>query len=325
VSDIAAMLNGEAGSLHLQAVLSGLDIPGPRPDLLAAAPVRVAAEVQLDRSDRPLRFSLTHPLLTLAGSAATAGQQHGEGKLTLPDLAPLAAVGGLDLKGHAAFDLRTAIDGATARLDMGGTVGVTGGTAPAPALIGDAARLTLSATASGSKVTLSRFAIDGRKLSVAAAGQLGAQALALHWRLALPDLTSAVPALAGRLELRGQASGAIGNITATTNLSGTLGSAGSPPGPIAARAEVKGLPDRPAGRLNADGVILGAPLRLALVGLRGGDGGIKLTIEQADWKIDGKCHDHRKRRGGDRTDIRNKAQQHPEDTPESWVRDADKP
>ena len=284
VSDIAATLNGDAGSLHLQAALSGLHTPGPRPDLLAAAPVQVAAEVQLDRPDRPLRFSLIHPLLTLAGSAATAGQQHGEVKLTLPDLAPLAAVGGLDLQGHAAFDLRAAVNGAATRLDAEGTVGITGGMAPAPALIGDAAHLTLAATTSGSNVTLSRFAIDGRKISASAAGQVGAEALALHWRLALPDLTSAVPALAGRLELRGQASGAIDNITATTNLSGTLGSAGRPPGPITARAEATGLPDRPAGHLTADGVILGAPLRLALAGRRGADGGLGLTIEQADWR-----------------------------------------
>ncbi len=284
VSDVAATLNGDAGLLRLQAALSGLRLPGPRPDLLAVAPVRVAAEVRLDQPDRPFHFSLTHPLLTVVGDAATAGQLYGELKLTFPDLAPLAAVGGLDLQGHAAFGLRTAINGATARIDTEGTLGVTGGTAPAPSLIGDAARLSMSATVSGSTVTLSRFAIDGRRISVSTAGHISPEKLELHWQLALPDLTSAVPTLAGGLELRGEASGPIDNITATTDLSGTLGPAGRPSGPIAARAEVKGLPDRPAGRLNADGVILGSPLRLALTGLGGGDDGLRLTIEAADWK-----------------------------------------
>lgn len=284
VARIAGGITGDAGVLHGQATLDGLRIPGPRPNLLAAAPVQVAAEVRFDRPDRPVRFSLKHPLLTAAGSAATSGQQRGELTLTLPDLAPLAAAAGLDLKGRAALDLRAAIDGATTRLDAHGTVGIIGGTAPAPALIGDKAHLTLAATASGSNVTLSRFAIDGREISVAAAGDIGAEQVTLDWRVALPDLTSVVPSLAGELDLHGRAAGPIHDIAAVTDLTGKLGPTGRPPGPITARAELRGLPDRPAGRITADGMILGAPLRLALAGLRSSAGGLRLAVERADWK-----------------------------------------
>ncbi len=281
---IAGAITGDAGILRMQVTLGGLRIPGPRPDLLAATPVQVAADVRLDRPDRPVRFSLTHPLLTAAGSAVTTGQQRGELTLTLPDLAPLAPAAGLDLKGHAALDLRAAIDGATTRLDADGTIGIIGGTAPAPALIGDKAHVSLSATASGSNVTLSRLAIEGRKVSVAATGDIGAKQVALDWRVSLPDLTSVVPSLAGALDLRGRATGPIDDIAAAADLSGTLEPTGRPPSPITARAELQGLPDRPTGRITANGVILGAPLRLALAGLRSGDGGLRLTVERADWK-----------------------------------------
>jgi translocation and assembly module TamB len=284
LAHIAARLGGDAGRLRLKAGLEGLRIPGPRPDLLAATPVEIAASVRLGRPDRPIRFSLAHPLLRVAGRAATAGRIHGRMQLTLPDLAPLAAAAGLDLKGHAALDLRTAVDGATTRLDADGTVGITGGTAPAPALIGDAAHLTLAAAATARNISVSRLAFDGPGISMTVNGNIDPKKLALDWRLALPDLTSAVPRLAGTVELQGRASGPIDNIAATTDLSGTLGPIGGPVGPVTAKVALRGLPDRPSGRVTAEGTIFGAPLRLVLAGRRVRDGGLKLVIDEADWK-----------------------------------------
>jgi translocation and assembly module TamB len=283
-SDIAAKLEGDAGAVRLQAALAGIRTPGPRPDLLAAAPLEVAAEVQLDRPDRPIRFSLTHPLLTANGSGATAGQEHGELTLALPDLAPFSALAGLDLEGRAALDLRAEMRDGTSRLDAGGTVGVTGGTAPAPALIGGAAHLTLSAAAAGSNLTISRFQIDGRKIAVSVGGNISPENLALDWRLALPDLSSVRSTLSGGLRARGRVTGPPGDLAAVSDLSGTLGAVGNPPGPISAQVRLYGLPGKPRGHVAAEGVLLGSPLRLSLAAMRAADGGLQLTVEQADWK-----------------------------------------
>jgi translocation and assembly module TamB len=281
---IAARLQGDAVEVRLEAALAGIRVPGPRPDLLAAAPVRIAAQARLDRPDRPVRFSLTHPLLTADGTVATVGRQHGTVELALPDLTPLAALAGLDLQGHAALSLTAATSSGRTLLDAGGNVGITGGTAPVPALVGDAARLTLSATATGSEVRVSRFAFAGRKIGASAAGRLDADKLALDWQLALPDLPSAVPTLVGGLQLRGQVSGPTSDLAATADLSGTLGPVGEAPGPISAAMQVEGLPAKPKGRVTAQGVVLGAPLRLALAAIGAGDGGVRLAVEQADWK-----------------------------------------
>jgi translocation and assembly module TamB len=284
LAGIGGKLTGDAGAVHLDAVLSGLRLPGPHPAPLTAAPIRIAAEARLDRPDRPIRFSLTHPLMTAEGTAATVGRQHGTVDVTLPDLASLAGLFGLDLKGHAALKVAASRQGGTTRLDAGGTVGITGGTAPLAALAGDAARLTLSATATGTKVTVRRLDFAGRDIAASATGRIAGQRLALDWQLALPDLQSAAPTLAGGLRASGRVSGPTGNLAATADLAGTLGPKGEPPGPIAATVRLDGLPARPKGYIRAQGVLLGAPLRLALAATRAADGEDRLAIEAADWK-----------------------------------------
>jgi translocation and assembly module TamB len=284
VTRIMAKVQGDSGAVRLRAALAGIHISGPRPDLLAAAPVQVTAEMRLDRPDRPIRFALAHPLITAAGEAATAGRLHGNLKLDLANLAPVAALAGLDVQGHAVLDLTAAIEDRTTRLDANGTVGITGGMAPAPALIGDAGHLVVSAVASGSNVTVSRLEIDGRKIKASAAGSVGADKLALDWKLALPDLTSALPTLAGAVEVQGRVSGPIDDLAATADLSGTLGPVDKPEGPISATAQLHGLPGKPAGHITAQGVLVGSPLELALSATRAGDGGLEVAIEHADWK-----------------------------------------
>ena len=284
VTRIMAKVQGNSGAVRLRAALAGIHIPGPRSDLLAAAPVQVTAEMRLDRPDRPIRFALAHPLITAEGEAATAGRLHGNLKLDLANLAPVAALAGLDVQGHAVLDLTAAIEDGTTRLDANGTVSITGGMAPAPALIGDAAHLVVSAVATRSNVTVSRLEIDGRKIKASAAGSVGADKLALDWKLALPDLTSALPTLAGAVEVQGRVSGPTDDLAAAADLSGTLGPVDKPEGPINATAQLHGLPGKPAGHITAQGVLVGSPLELALSATRAGDGGLEVAIEHADWK-----------------------------------------
>jgi len=281
---ITTKVEGDSGAVRLSASLAGVRIPGPRPDLLSAAPVEVTAEMRLDQPDRPVHFSLAHPLITADGNATTTAGQHGQLKLDLPNLAPLASLAGLDLQGRAALDLTAAVQNGTTRLGASGTVAITGGQAPAPALIGDDAHLTLSAAATGSQVTLSRLELDGRKLHASGAGKLGPGKLALDWQLALPDLTSVVPTLAGAIKLQGSVAGPADDLAATADLSGRLGPVGKPQGPLSAQAQLNGLPGKPAGRITAQGMLVGSPLALTVAATHTVAGGLKVTIERADWK-----------------------------------------
>ena len=217
VADIAAKIQGDSGAARLRAVLAGVRIPGAQPDLLAASPVQVTADVRLDQATRPIRFSLTHPLITADGEAVTAGNLGGKLKVNLPNLAPLAMLAGIDLQGHATLNLTGANQNGTTRLNADGVIGVTGGRAPVPALIGDAAHLAIYAVATGSNVSVSRLEIDGRKIIASAVGSVSAKNLALNWQLALSDLTSALPTMAGALRLQGRVSGATDDLAATAD------------------------------------------------------------------------------------------------------------
>ena len=76
---IIAKVQGNAGAVRLQATLAGIHIPGPRPDLLAAAPVQVTAEMRLTSRAARSASALAHPLITAEGDAATAGRLQGKG------------------------------------------------------------------------------------------------------------------------------------------------------------------------------------------------------------------------------------------------------
>ena len=67
VAAIAAKVSGNAGHVALDATVTGLSIPGPRPDLFAAAPVRIEATAELQPAAKPITLHLSHPLLDVQG------------------------------------------------------------------------------------------------------------------------------------------------------------------------------------------------------------------------------------------------------------------
>ncbi len=275
---------GHAGAATLAATAEGLRLPGPKPDLFAAAPWHLSLDAGLDDAGRPLRFSLTHPLLALAGTARTQGALSAEATLTLPDLAPLAAAGGADVQGRAALTLKAARDEAGAHLDVDGTLGVTGGMAPLPALVGPDGRLGLTALLHGADMTLSRLDVTGRALTVAAQGGLRGGAVGLDWRVGLADLAALARTLQGSLVAQGHAGGRTDDISVSLDLSGDVATQGFPRGPVHAVVQAQGLPGHPFASATAEGTLDGAPLALAAQAARAADGALRLDIARADWR-----------------------------------------
>ena len=146
VGRLTADLNGNAGTATLHAVVAGLTLPGQDPSLFAAAPVVLNATARLDAPDRPVSFTLQHPLIQAQGTAQTAGALAAHVALTLPNLTPVAAAGGADVQGNTALTLDVARQGATTSVALHGTIGVTGGLPQAKALLGDAAKLPEKST-----------------------------------------------------------------------------------------------------------------------------------------------------------------------------------
>ena len=284
VRSISMDLQGDAGEVRLTGQFAGVRLPGPQPGLLESAPLALQASMRLDAASRPLAFTLKHPLVAVEGTADTAAALRGELVLNLPDLKPFAALGGLDAQGSTTLKLRAASQGETATLEVDGTLGLTGGNPVFVSLLGNAAKLGVSATWRGDDIGLPRFALDGKALGVLADGTLTKQNAHFNWKLSLKDLAAVMAGASGQLAAQGQIEGPVDNYAVTAELSGELATRELPRGPIAAKIRLDGLPGAPSGQLTVRGALGGAPLDVALNAKAPADGGLQVVIDSATWK-----------------------------------------
>ncbi len=281
IGSLRASVDGDAtGKTVLHANLNGLRVPGPSPDVLADGPLTVDATAQLADAERPVRFSLKHALFSADGSADVT---QGRIRLTLPDLGPLASIGGVDLRGHSELDIGATRSGGVTDVTVGGGVAVTGGMLPVPALIGDTGTIDVAASVSGEDVKLTRFAVKGANFSATANGQFVDRILKADWSLALNDLTAIRPDLTGTIAAHGHASGTPASLSISSDLTGNLAAKGQRLEQVNAHVTLDGLPDAPGGQLTADGTLFDAPLNIA-ISARQRDANVHVVIDRTDWK-----------------------------------------
>lgn len=283
IGALNADVAGNAGQVDLHAVVSDLHIPGPKPDIFAAAPVALDASARLDAADRPVTFKLQHPLVNVDGSAKTAGQQQVQAHLVLPDLAPLAAAGGVDLAGSADLNAQASVQGDDADATIQGKVAISGGMAPVPGLVGDDGRIDVAATKRGQDLTLSHLTLNGKTMTVAAQGGLSGENIKAGWDVALSDLAAVRPDLTGTVHTTGEASGTLKDIAVKTDIDANVGTQGYSSGQVKAHIEATGLPSAPHATINANGTLLDAPLTVALTANEQ-DGAVHADIQQIAWK-----------------------------------------
>ncbi len=284
VGTIVADLSGNRGAVALRAILDGLRLPGPQAGLLGAAPLLFQAQMRLDRPDRPVAFALAHPLLRMAGTAETGGALSVQAALTLPDLAPFAAIGGVDLHGHTALTLRAATADSVTTATIDGNLAVLSGPAPAPALLGPDTTYHVAAKLDGQIFDLTALSIAGAKVRLDAHGRDDNGALDLAYDASLPDLAALAPSLTGDLAAKGTVRGRHSDLTVAADLSGAVGAPGVPRGPISATLRAQGLPGAPTGQITARGSLAGAPLAVDAAVSRAADGTLHAAITRATWK-----------------------------------------
>lgn len=285
IRQLTADLSGNAGQVTVHAAAAGLQAPLPNPDFFAAAPLTLDVTAHLDDPTRPVEFALAHPLLSATGHGETAGAPKGSMDLTVPQLEPFARMGGVDLRGHTALHLDAAqgADG-TATLTGTGTLGITGGQAPIPGLIGEDAKIALAMQQHGQDLTISRLTLDGRTVQLAINGSQQSGKLAGIVKAAVSDLSVLAATLVGNVAATVDLSGTASDLAVTAHAQGDVGAPGVPKGPVTVDIAAKGLPSTPSGTVKAEGRLAGAPLQLALVARRADDGTVKATIDRADWR-----------------------------------------
>lgn len=284
IASLTADVQGNAGHVALTADLDGLRVPGPKPDIMAGAPLTLTAEATLDDPKRPIRFTLHHPLIEAKGHADTGTAIDATMDLSLPELAPFAAVAGVDLQGHTEVTVQAREQKSDTVVAVNGTVGVTGGLAPVPALIGPDATIGVAATLSGQDITVQHVDVGGRTLRVHAQGADRGGALDLTYDVALTDLAALSSGVSGDMTATGRVQGTQTDLAVDADLKGELAAGSLPRGPIEAHLHAAGLPRAPSGTLTAQGTLGGSPLQLAASVRRDADGAMQARITQADWK-----------------------------------------
>jgi translocation and assembly module TamB len=283
IGGLVADLKGNQGQVDLHAVVRELRVPGPKPDIFAGDPVTLDASARLDAADRPVTFAVHHTLVSAEGTAHTQGTQQVQAHVILPDLAPLAAAGGTDLRGSTDLTVTAEMKDAITTAAVAGTLAITGGMAPLPALIGDDGRIDLAASMHGQDITLTRLTVNGKALSVLANGRMADETLDMDWAVGLADLAAIQPSLSGRLDAKGHAGGTLRNLAVRADIGADLTAKGYSSGHITAKIDASGLPAAPHAVVTADGTLLDAPLALALTADQA-DGAIKVAIDKASWK-----------------------------------------
>jgi translocation and assembly module TamB len=275
--------SGDRGRVDVHAVLTGTRLPGARPDLFADAPIDVTGAALLDKPERPVTFRLTHKLLTADGHATTAGDISGQIHTVVPDIAPLAALGNVDLQGSTDAVAKFAMHDRNTQVSVTGTADFTGGQAPVPTLLG---KTTFAAAAllAGQDMTVQSVQVDGRGLHAHAAGTDRPAGLDLNWTLGLTDLALAAPQMRGAAEASGHVRGPQSGLAVTADIKGDVGTDKIAKGPVQAALNVGGLPTAPTGSLEASGRLDGAPLTLSADIRRDAAGVTTALLKQASWK-----------------------------------------
>ena len=298
LAGLNADLTADSGSAALHAIIDGLRIPGPRPELLQESPVKIDAAVRLDDAARPLDVSASHRLFSLHAStnltAAAADARSAALELRLPDLGPLAALGGQNAGGSALVKAQLLHDAAATHVTLDASAALRVGTEIWSGVVGDSATLQLSGALTDRRITLESMTFTGRAATLTANGEVSRPVpgprgpspsiLRGSWDLDVRDLKSLSPALAGTLKASGTADGPVGALAAQAQLTSTLSVRDSPTGTLSAAIKVRGLPSSPSGTLEAQGLLDGAPMHVSVAVEQAQGGSLRVLVRSADWK-----------------------------------------
>ncbi len=280
---ITADIAGNAGRLHLDGEVIGLHVPTPKPDLLSDQPLVIHADARLDAPERPVHVTVQHKLFDLDANATVGTERGLNATLNVPDLAPFAAMNGLDLTGATSLTLHAAIQGDVTTVTADGKVAITGGMQQARALVGDNGQLHLAAALHGSDLTLSKLQFNGHSIAITADGTVASNLADLGWTLQVNDLAAADLDLSGQFQATGKVTGPTDNLALTGEITGGVGARGLSSGDITINVTASGLPKNPSGHIGAQGTLLDSPINVAIAMQRKADG-VAVDVQKAEWK-----------------------------------------
>ncbi|HEY0281353.1 MAG TPA: hypothetical protein VGC27_01880, partial [Rhizomicrobium sp.] len=264
VKQLTLDLAGQGGGIDLRARAAGLTLPGAPPDLFAHAPVALQAHAELTAAARPVRFTISHPLADLRGQAQTRDDVTASAVLTVPSIAPFAALQNIDADGSATFRIALMQSGPRTKLALDARMD-TQGKALVARLLGRGATLALNATVTGGDITDSTLELHGAAIEGKISGSLRKRVLDYRLALRLPDVSRLSGALHGTLSLQGGATGPIETAAVSIGGNADLARKGFARQRVTVNWQSAGLPMPSNARLSVSGRFDNAPLAVNAV------------------------------------------------------------
>ncbi len=174
LATVSADLTAASGAAALHALVGGLRIPGPRPQLLEDSAVKIDASMRLDQAGRPVDLWASNRLFSLhaVATAVTLDKLSGTVDLRLPDLRELAALGGQDVRGSALIKARLRNDGDTLHFDVGASAALGAGKEFWAAAVGNRPTLQFAGALTGKAMVIESLKFAGRAASLSASGEI---------------------------------------------------------------------------------------------------------------------------------------------------------
>jgi translocation and assembly module TamB len=281
IAAVDARAQGRSGIVDLTIKASGLSLPGNLAGLFAGAPVEAAIQANLKDAVQPVHFAIRHKLANLEGTAHMAGAQNVVLTLSVPSLAPFAAVAGADVKGGATLKAMLARQGDQVTLDLTGGIHADGKSTVAR-MLGRNAALSLNAVIAGSDVLQSRLAFRGAGFDTKVDGSFRGGRMAYRIDSGLTDLSRLAATLTGTARLAGTITGVPAEAEIALSGEADMASNGFARQSIALKIAATGLPNPVSARITGKGKFDDAGFALAADWSGSGGGhNAKLSL---DWK-----------------------------------------
>jgi translocation and assembly module TamB len=277
--NIVLDVEGDSGTLRLNGRVDGVALPDGY-DVLGKTPVTIAARANLKAPTVPVDFSVSHALVRLTGTAHLKGGTQVAADLTVPALAPFAALKKVDLQGSASFHVALIQRGSQTQVALDGRLDTRGSALPAR-LLGRKASLAMNATLDGADLTQSHVQMEGAGFASDVQGSFRKGDLRYRLTLNLPDLARLAPTLDGTLALTGDVSGPLGKAALTASGSANMATKGFARQRIAITLAAQDLPALTKARLALDGQLDRAPV--ALHATLNGDKSRRVAVD-AKWR-----------------------------------------
>lgn len=250
-------------------------------------PLDVTATLQGPRHDAALKLAAALGALH-AHAAGTVDLSHAapgaDITLTIPEIAPYAALGHRKLAGRNVLHLIAKRHGPATDIHLNDAVEITNGAKPIPTLVGRRATLAGDITLDNGTTTIHALTFDAAAVTGKLAGVLTKSSIALHGTLNEPNIALIDPHLAGHVGEAVTIGGKRTDLALNTIVSGVVTAKGLKSGRFHIAIAMAHLPKTPSGSIKGSGILDGAPLAVDADFARTAQGAIHVALHTLSWK-----------------------------------------